>query len=282
MINVGKINQLEIIEQLKQNFLLEGGHYGEIPIAKNELPQGSRLGQQVKVFIFIDDEGYLAATTDEPLAQVGQVAWLKVIDITEQGAYLDWGLGDEDALFLPRQEQQSPVELNRYCLVYVCFDESKGIYATTYLNDFLQDDASEFKQGDKVELIVANQTELGFKVIVNHQYWGLLYANEVFQPLYKGQTVEGYVKKIREDQRLDLSLQPLGFAKVEGITGDILDKLQQQRGFLALSDKSSPEAIYDTFGVSKKVFKQAIGTLFKQQKISIEAEGIRLVNPKRS
>ncbi|MBK8326949.1 MAG: GntR family transcriptional regulator [Moraxellaceae bacterium] len=282
MVHVGKINQLEIIEQLKQNFLLEGGHYGEIPIAKNELPQGSRLGQQVKVFIFIDDEGYLAATTDEPLAQVGQVAWLKVIDITQQGAYLDWGLGDEDALFLPRQEQQSPVELNRYCLVYVCFDESKGIYATTYLNDFLQDDASEFKQGDKVELIVANQTELGFKVIVNHQYWGLLYANEVFQPLYKGQTVEGYVKKIREDQRLDLSLQPLGFAKVEGITGDILDKLQQQRGFLALSDKSSPEAIYDTFGVSKKVFKQAIGTLFKQQKISIEAEGIRLVNAKRS
>ncbi len=282
MVHVGKINQLEIIEQLKQSFLLEGGHYGEIPIAKNELPQGSKLGQQVKVFIFIDDEGYLAATTDEPLAQVGQVAWLKVIDITQQGAYLDWGLGDEDALFLPRQEQQSPVELNRYCLVYVCFDESKGIYATTYLNDFLQDDASEFKQGDKVELIVANQTELGFKVIVNHQYWGLLYANEVFQPLYKGQTVEGYVKKIREDQRLDLSLQPLGFAKVEGITGDILDKLQQQRGFLALSDKSSPEAIYDTFGVSKKVFKQAIGTLFKQQKISIEAEGIRLVNAKRS
>ncbi|HQV80554.1 MAG TPA: S1-like domain-containing RNA-binding protein [Agitococcus sp.] len=282
MVHVGQINQLEVVEQLKQNFLLEGGHYGEIPIAKNELPQGSRLGQQVKVFIFIDDEGYLAATTDEPLAQVGQVAWLKVIDITQQGAYLDWGLGDEDALFLPRQEQQSPVELNRYCLVYVCFDESKGIYATTYLNDFLQDDASEFKQGDKVELIVANQTELGFKVIVNHQYWGLLYANEVFQPLYKGQTVEGYVKKIREDQRLDLSLQPLGFAKVEGITGDILDKLQQQRGFLALSDKSSPEAIYDTFGVSKKVFKQAIGTLFKQQKISIEAEGIRLVNAKRS
>ncbi|MCC6374613.1 MAG: GntR family transcriptional regulator [Moraxellaceae bacterium] len=282
MVHVGQINQLEVVEQLKQSFLLEGGHFGDIPIAKNELPQGTRLGQQVKVFIFIDDEGYLAATTDEPLAQVGQVAWLKVIDITQQGAYLDWGLGDEDALFLPRQEQQSPVELNRYCLVYVCFDESKGIYATTYLNDFLQDDASEFKQGDKVELIVANQTELGFKVIVNHQYWGLLYANEVFQPLYKGQTVEGYVKKIREDQRLDLSLQPLGFAKVEGITGDILDKLQQQRGFLALSDKSSPEAIYDTFGVSKKVFKQAIGTLFKQQKISIEAEGIRLVNAKRS
>ena len=97
--------------------------------------------------------------------------------------------------------------------VYVCFDEKKGIYATTYLNDFLQDDASEFKQGDKVSLIVANQTELGFKVIVNHQYWGLLYANEVFQPLYKGQTLDGYVKKIREDQRLDLSLQPLGFAK---------------------------------------------------------------------
>lgn len=281
MINVGQVNQLEIIEQLRQNFLLEGGHYGDIPLAKNEAPQGARVGQQISVFLFIDSEGYLAATGHLPVAQVGQVAWLKVIDTTQQGAYLDWGLGDEDALFLPRQEQQSPVELNRYCLVYICFEERKGIYATTYLNDFLQDDASEFKQGDQVSLIVANQTELGFKVIVNHKYWGLLYANEVFQPLYKGQMLDGYVKKIREDQRLDVSLQPLGFAKVEGITGDILEKLEQQRGFLALSDKSSPEDIYATFGVSKKVFKQAIGTLFKQQKISIETEGIRLLGAKR-
>jgi len=283
MVHVGQINQLEVVEQLKQSFLLEGGHFGDIPIAKQELPQGTRVGHQVKVFIYIDTDGYLAATTHLPLAQVGEVAWLKVIDITEQGAYLDWGLSLEEAVFLPRQEQQSPVELNRYCLVRLCFDERKGVYASAYLNDFIQDDATEFKQGDKVSLIVANQTELGFKVIVNHRYWGLLYANEVFQSLHKGQTVDGYVKKIRDDKRLDVSLQPLGFAKVEGITGDIIEKLQQQRGFLALSDKSTPEAIYATFGVSKKVFKQAIGTLFKQQKISIDHDGIRLIStPKRS
>jgi predicted RNA-binding protein (virulence factor B family) len=189
MVHVGQINQLEVVEQLKQSFLLEGGHFGDIPIAKNELPQGTRaLVNKLKSLFLLIMMAIWRRPLTFTLAQVGQVAWLKVIDTTEQGAYLDWGLGDEDALFLPRQEQQSPVELNRYCLVYICFEERKGIYATTYLNDFLQDDASEFKQGDKVELIVANQTELGFKVIVNHKYWGLLYANEVFQPLYKGQT----------------------------------------------------------------------------------------------
>lgn len=278
MVNIGQHNQLEVVEQLKNSFLLAGGRYGDIPLVKQEAPQGTRVGQILTAFVFIDQDGYLVATTHQPLAQVGQVAWLKVIDVTPQGAYLDWGLGEEDALFLPRQEQQNPVELNRYCLVYLCFNEQKGIYATTYLNDFLQDNVSEFKQGDKVSILVANQTELGFKVIVNHRYWGLLYANEVFQPLHKGQTLTAYVKKLRDDQRLDVSLQPLGFAKVEGITGDILEKLKQQRGYLALSDKSSPEAIYAAFGVSKKVFKQAIGTLFKQHKISIEADGIRLLS----
>lgn len=275
--NIGQINQLEVVDKLKNCFLLDGGHYGDIAIAKHELPQGVRLGQCVTVLVFIDSDGYLVATTQEPLAQVSQIAWLKVIQITPQGAYLDWGLGHQNALFLPRQEQQMPVELNRYCLVYVGFDERKGIYASSYLNDIVKDSSTEFQQGDKVSLIVANQTELGFKVIVNHRYWGLLYANEVFQPIYKGQTLTGYIKKLREDQRIDVSLQPLGFAKVEGITADILEKLKQHGGFLALSDKSSPEAIYAAFGVSKKVFKQAIGTLFRQQKIHIEVKGIRLL-----
>jgi predicted RNA-binding protein (virulence factor B family) len=277
MINIGQINRLELVEQLKQHYLLEGGRYGDIPIAKQDVPQGSKIGQSINVFVCIDEEGYLVATNQEPLAQVGQCASLKVLSISPEGAWLDWGI--EPPLFLPRKEQQHILEVNRYCLVRLCFEERKGIFASTYLNDFLQNECTEFKQGDKVSILIANQSDLGFRVIVNHRYWGVLYANEVFQDVYKGQTLEAYVKRLREDQRLDVSLQALGFAKVTGITDDILQRLQKQKGYLALSDKSSPDEIYAAFGVSKKVFKQAIGTLFKLRKIHIEEQGIRLLKP---
>lgn len=277
MINIGQINSLELVEKLKQTYLLEGGRYGDIPIAKQDVPQSSKIGQSINAFVYIDEEGYLVATTQQPLAQVGQFASLKVLSVSPEGAWLDWGI--EPALFLPRKEQQQMVEMNRYCLVRLCFDERKGIFATTYLNDFLQNECTEFKQGDKVSILIASQSDLGFRVIVNHRYWGVLYGNEVFQTIYKGQTLDAYVKRLREDQRLDISLQPLGFAKVTGITDDILQRLQQQKGYLALSDKSSPDEIYAAFGVSKKVFKQAIGTLFKLRKITIEEQGIRLIKP---
>lgn len=277
MVNIGQINSLELVEQLKQTYLLEGGRYGDIPIAKQDVPQGSKIGQSINALVYIDEEGYLVATTQQPLAQVGQFASLKVLSVSPEGAWLDWGI--EPALFLPRKEQQQIVEVNRYCLVRLCFNERKGIFATTYLNDFLQNECTEFKQGDKVSILIASQSDLGFRVIVNHRYWGVLYGNEVFQSIYKGQTLDAYVKRLREDQRLDISLQPLGFAKVTGITDDILQRLQQQKGYLALSDKSSPDEIYAAFGVSKKVFKQAIGTLFKLRKINIEEQGIRLIKP---
>lgn len=277
MINIGQINCLELVEQLKQSYLLEGGRYGDIPIAKQDVPQGSKIGQSINALVYIDEEGYLVATTQQPLAQVGQFASLKVLSVSPEGAWLDWGI--EPALFLPRKEQQQIVEVNRYCLVRLCFNERKGIFATTYLNDFLQNECTEFKQGDQVSILIASQSDLGFRVIVNHRYWGVLYGNEVFQSIYKGQTLDAYVKRLREDQRLDISLQPLGFAKVTGITDDILQRLQQQKGYLALSDKSSPDEIYAAFGVSKKVFKQAIGTLFKLRKINIEEQGIRLIKP---
>lgn len=278
MVNIGQVNRLELVEQLKQHYLLEGGRYGDIPIVKQDVPLGSKIGQSIEAFVYIDDEGYLVATTQQPVAQVGQFASLKVLSVTPEGAWLDWGI--EPSLFLPRKEQQQPVERDRYCLVRICFDERKGVFATTYLNDFLQNECTEFKQGDKVSILIASPTELGFRVIVNHRYWGALYANEVFQQVYKGQILDGYVKRLREDSRLDISLQPLGFAKVTGITDDILQRLKQQKGYLMLSDKSSPDEIYAAFGVSKKVFKQAIGTLFKQRQIIIEEQGIRLANRK--
>ncbi len=274
MVNIGQLNSLEVVGQFKQEWLLEGGKFGDIPLPKKDAPQGILIGAMVETFIYIDADGYLVATSHPPLAQVGEIAWLKVMEANADGAWLDWGM-DED-LFLPPSEQQSPVEANRYCMVRVLFDEKKGLYASSYLNDFLKDEASEFEQGQQVSIMIGNATDLGYKVVINHQYWGLLYANEVFQPIYKGQVIVGYIKKLREDQRLDVSLAPFGFAKVVSITDTILAKLSENNGFIALSDKSSPEDIYEVFGVSKKVFKQAIGILFKQRSIVIEPQGIRL------
>lgn len=276
MLSIGAFNRLTIAGQTKNDWLLEGGaHYGDIPLVKQEAPVASRMGSELEVFVYLDEEGYLLATTQTPLAQVGDVAWLKVVDVSEAGAWLDWGLAED--LFLPHAEQQSPVEIHRYCMVKVVIDKHYGLIASSYINDFLADEATEFEQGQKVSLLIGNATDLGFKVIINHRYWGLLYANEVFQEIHKGQTMDGYIKKLRVDNRLDVSLTPAGYAKVDAITERILSILVDNNGFIALSDKSSPEDIYQVFGVSKKVFKQAIGTLFKQRRLVIEPNGIKLL-----
>lgn len=275
MLTIGRFNRLTIVDQNRNDYLLDGGaKYGDIPLAKTEAANRHRIDEDIDVFIYIDHEGYLAATVETPFAQAGEVAWLRVVDVDQNGAWLDWGLKED--LFLPRKEQQSLVEVNHYCLVRILLDDRQGLIASTYLNDFLQDESDEFEQGQKVSLMIGNSTELGYKVIINHRYWGLLYANEVFQPIHKGQQLDGYIKKLREDKRLDVSLSPPGFARVTGITDQILVALANHQGFLPLSDKSSPEDIYHRFGVSKKVFKQAIGTLFKQRRIVIEDDGIRL------
>ncbi|PTQ88256.1 S1 RNA-binding domain-containing protein [Agitococcus lubricus] len=274
MIHIGQRNRLTIIDQTRSEYFLDGGsRYGDIPINKSSV-LSAKVGQEVEVFLYIDDDGYLAATTTEPFVEVGQAAYLKVLAVEPEGAWLDWGL--EAPLFLPRKEQQYRLETNRHCLIYVLYDEKQGLIASTYLNDFIKDFTEEFTQGQEVSILVAQETELGYKVIVNHRFWGILYQNEIFKPISKGETLTAYVKRLRTDHRLDVSLTPLGFAKVNNIVDDILAKLAANKGFLALSDKSSPELIYDTLGVSKKVYKQAIGTLFKQRRIIIEDNGIRL------
>ena len=275
MLAIGRFNRLTIVDQTRSDYLLEGGgKYGDIPLAKTEAPYNARLGDEVEAFIYLDDEGYLAATTETPFAQSGDIAWLRVTECGQDGAWLDIGLKSD--LFLPRSEQQHPLEVNRYCLVAMLWDNKKGLIASTYLNDFIKDESSDYKLGQKVSLIIANTTELGYKVIIDHQYWGVLYGNEVFQRLHKGQKIDGYIKKLREDKRLDVSLAPLGYVnKMDDMSKRIMDELTANKGFLALSDKSTPEDIYALLGMSKKAFKQAIGALFKQRLIVIEENGIR-------
>jgi predicted RNA-binding protein (virulence factor B family) len=276
MLKIGQINTLNIVKQHGGGFYLASATSANVLLVDKNLSANAQIGDSLEVFVYVDSEGHLAATTIIPLAKVNDIAYLKVVALNYTGAFLDWGLPKN--LLLPFGEQHHEVEVGRSYLVKVLLDDKNRLVATTKIDKYLEEECTEFNAGDKVSLIIADKTELGIKAIVNHQYWGLLYNNEVFQDLHKGQTIEGYIKALREDNKLDLSLYPLGYKnKVLSLTDTILEKLKLNHGILNLSDKSPPETIYAHFGVSKKAFKQAIGALYKQKLIVIDEDGIRLV-----
>lgn len=276
MIELGKFNKLTITGQRDSHFYFDGGEFGEIALAES-LPVGMKVGDELEVFVYKDGKNQIVATMQKPKAQLDEVVWLKVVSLSHAGAFLDWGLPKD--LLLPFSEQKGKLVEGRNYLVRLFLDESNRIAASMLLDDFLQDEAFYYKDGQAVELIVADFTELGFKVVVDHKYWGVLYKNEVFQPLKRGQKVQGFIKKVRPDHRLDVILSQEKYGqKVDATSQKILSILEKHAGYIGLTDKSPPEAIYDTFGVSKKVFKQAIGGLYKQRRIVIEDKGIRLVD----
>ncbi len=275
MINIGKINKLNVVKQQGANVYLDDGTSGKVLLADKKLPANCQLGDTLEVFVYVDSEGHLAATTKKPLAEVGDIAWLKVVSLNYVGAFLDWGLPKD--LLVPFSEQYHEMEVGRSYLVKVFLDEQSRIAATTKIDKLLSDEALDFEVGQKVSLIIADKSDLGVKAIINNSYWGMLYENELFQAVRKGQKLDGYIKQIREDRKIDLSLHQPGYGKVVALTDRIIAKLKTNNGVLTLSDKSPPEAIYAAFGVSKKVFKQAIGALYKQQLITIDESGIKLV-----
>lgn len=275
MINIGKINKLKVVKQQGADVYLDNGKSGKVLLADKKLPENCQLGDTLDVFVYVDSDGHLAATTKTPLAQVGDIAWLKVVSLNYVGAFLDWGLPKD--LLVPFSEQHHEMEVGRSYLVKVFLDDKNRIAATTKIDKFITDESVDFEVGQKVSLIIADKSDLGVKAIINNTHWGMLYENELFQPVRKGQKLDGYIKQIREDHKIDLSLHQPGYGKVESLTDKILTKLKANNGVLMLSDKSPPEAIYATFGVSKKVFKQAIGALYKDKLISIDKSGIRLV-----
>lgn len=274
MINIGKINKLKVVKQQGANVYLGNGLSGNVLLADRKLPANCEVGDTLDVFVYVDSEGHLAATTQKPLAEVGDIAWLKVVSLNYVGAFLGWGLPKD--LLVPFSEQYHEMEVGRSYLVKVFLDEQNRIAATTKIDKLLSDEAVGFEVGQKVSLIIADKSDLGVKAIINNSYWGMLYENELFQPVRKGQKLDGYIKQIREDRKIDLSLHQPGYGKVISLTDSILAKLKANNGVLMLSDKSPPEAIYSAFGVSKKVFKQAIGALYKQQLITIDKDGIKL------
>lgn len=276
MLNIGNYNTLRIIKILSFGAYLDGGEGKEILLPTRYVPDGAQVGDEVKVFIYHDNEGRLIATTLHPNAVVGEFAFMQVKSVNTTGAFLDWGLMKD--LLVPYKEQKLTMREGKWYLVYVRLDHVTGrIMASARIEKFLNNIPPKYKFNQEVDLLVADDTEIGYKVIVNNLHWGMVYHNQVFQRLEKGEHLKGYVKEIREDDKLDISLTPLGYQKVDGIAQTILQALQMQNGFLPVHDKSDPEVIYSLFRCSKKAFKQAIGALYRQHRIALEPDGIRLI-----
>ncbi|MEH6635686.1 MAG: S1-like domain-containing RNA-binding protein [Halioglobus sp.] len=277
MLQIGQFNTLSVIDTRANGVVLDGGESRQVFMPVKEDQASYRVGEEVIVFIYLDSEGRFAATTEQPLAELGKVAWLEVADVNQTGAFVDWGLPKD--LFIPFAEQQHDLRKGQKTLVKVYLDNQNRLAGTTRIDHWIKDDASALQVGEKVSLIIADRTELGFKAIINHTSWGLLFSNELFQPVRKGQVIDGYVKQIRADNKVDLTLAKPGFSKgkIDPVAQRIIQELQANDGRLLLTDKSPPAEIYAVFGVSKKVFKQAIGALYKQRRISLDGDSISLI-----
>lgn len=277
MLQIGNYNTLRVVKLVSFGVYLDGGEGKEILLPTRYVPKGVKADDEIQVFIYHDNEGRLIATTLRPKAVVGEFAFMRVKSVNDTGAFLDWGLMKD--LLVPFKEQKMTMREGKWYLVYVHLDHLTGrIVASARIEKFLGNVPPVYQLNQKVDLLVADDTEIGYKVIVDNLHWGMIYHNQVFQRLERGEHLKGYVKEVREDDKLDISLQPLGYQKIDGISQRILNALQMKEGFLPVHDKSDPEEIYSLFRCSKKAFKQAIGSLYKQRLITIEKEGIRLLS----
>lgn len=275
MLALGKMNRLTVKKQVKFGFYLDALSWGEILLPNNVAPEGLQIGQELDVFLYLDSEDQLIATTESPKIKVGEVAMLNVVAVTKVGAFVNWGLKKD--LLVPFSEQHIPLKEGQKYLMYCYVDNSNRIVASTKLDRHLHKTIPVFNSGDKVSIVIAEQTDIGYKAVVNNQYWGVLYKGDVFKPLRRGDMLSAFITKVRDDGKIDLRLNASTHKQAQELTTTIVKKLEQNGGKLALTDKSSPELIYDSFGVSKKAFKQAIGALYKDKKIVISEHGIMLV-----
>jgi predicted RNA-binding protein (virulence factor B family) len=274
MVRVGQFNKLRVIKEVPFGVYLDGGEWGEILLPNKVVPRGTQFDDVLEVFIYFDSEDKIVATTLRPHVMLGGFAFLKVIDVNRVGAFLDWGL-DKD-LLVPRPEQHRPMEKDKSYIIYVKQDNQGRIIASSKLDYFLDKSPAHYKQGDEVSLLIAETTMLGNKVIVNDRHWGLIHYGDIFQKLSYGKRIRGYIKAVREDGKIDVVLRKTGQDNIHELAKHILTELHKKEGFLPLHDKSSPLEIQRVLGESKKSFKSAIGQLYKQGKINLESNGIRL------
>lgn len=275
MITIGRDYELDVVKAVDFGFYLDAENLGEVLLPRKFAPPDLAVGDYIVVFLYRDSEDRLVATTQLPKACVGEFAYLPAVANTDFGTFLDWGL-DKDVL-VPFYEQHRPMQVGHSYLVYLYIDKNDGrIVASSKIDKFLDDEKPhDFKPQQAVNLIIANSTELGYKAIINHSHWGVLYKDEVFQRLSFGQTIDGFIKHIRPDGKIDLNLQD-GKQTRDQHADLILKHLKKHQGFAPVHDKSDPQLISKLFGMSKGAFKKAIGGLYKQRLISIKKEGIRL------
>ncbi|MEK2608619.1 S1-like domain-containing RNA-binding protein [Pseudomonas shirazensis] len=275
---LGRYNSLQIVKHVEFGLYLDGGADGEILLPRRYIPKDTptELDDWLNVFIYLDSEDQLIATTEKPKVQVGEFASLKVKDINGAGIFLDWGLSKD--LLMPYSEEKRSLKIGDYCVVHVYLDKrTRRITATARLDRYLDLTPAAYTAGQPVELLVADETDLGFKAIINNRHWGLIHKNEIFKFLRSGMHEKGFIKEVRQDGKIALSLQPVGQALADGLQEQIMAKLEAAGGTLAVCDKSDPQVISGLFNVSKGNFKKAIGALFKDGRIVILDDRIERV-----
>lgn len=276
MIKIGQINSLEVIKTADFGVFLDGEDYGSVLLPNKYVPEGTELGAHLDVFLYFDSESQLAATIDKPIAQVGEWGLMKIEGINKTGAFVNWGIKEKD-LLIPFSEQRARFTAGQNILVYVYTDKASGrIVGTTKFNKWLDKTPANYEVNEQVDLIIAERSQLGYKAIVNGEHWGMIFPSDVFGKLFIGKKLKGYIKQVREDGKIDLALQKVGVAKMDDLSSKVIELLEKKGGFLPLNDKSSPEAIFETFRTSKGTYKKTIGGLYKAGKIIIEKDGIRL------
>ncbi len=277
MVLLGQYNTLPVLKLVDFGLYLDGGDGLEILMPKRYMPEGAKEGDELRVFVYQDSEARLIATNEHPYATVGQFASLRINSVNQVGAFADWGTSKE--LLIPHREQNQRMEEGRRYLVHIYIDQLSGrIVGTAKLDKYLDNVPPTYEPNQEVEVIVWKPTPMGWKVIINHQHTGLLYKNQIFQELHTGERLRAWVRGVREDDKIDLSLQPLGYRQmIDPAEATILKALHNHNGFMPLTDHSTPELIAYELQMSKKTFKKAIGALYKQQRIAILPDGITLL-----
>jgi hypothetical protein len=276
MLRIGDYNTLKVVKHVDFGVYLDGGEFGEILMPKKYVPEDIKNDDEIEVFIYPDSEDRLVATTEKPYAKVNEFAYLKVKEVNRFGAFLEWGILKN--LLVPFREQKIDMLQGRSYVVYIYKDDkSNRLAATAKINKHLSTETPVYTTNDEVSILLFGETEIGYKAVVDNQYTGLLYSNEIYQEVRIGDKLTAYVRKVREDGKIDLMLQKSGFEQIDSVSEHILQLLKEEDGFIAVTDNSTPEEIKDLFGISKKSFKKAVGTLYKKRLITIEEKGIKLL-----
>jgi uncharacterized protein len=274
MVKTGDYNTLRVLRKVDFGVYLDDGEAG-ILLPKRYVPEGLNEGDDIDVFVYHDGEDRLIATTDKPFGVVGDILKMKAVSVTEQGAFMEWGIMKD--LFVPKSKQiQGMLPKGEYLVKIYRDDQTGRAAASERVEEFLHNDHITVKEGDEVDLIVLRRTDIGYLMIVNNLHTGVLHMNEVFRPIGEGDKFKGFVKKVTHDNKIDVVAGKMGYSRVEGEAEKVLRLLKENNGFLPYHDKSDPEEIYLFFAMSKKTFKMTTGNLYRERKISFEEGGIRL------